>query len=202
DVEHLIGVLRGFRAKYPHLQVILEPGSAIAWDTGVLVASVLDVVKNKGIKTAILDVSFTAHMPDTLEMPYRPRVRNANAEPTPSDKYQYRLGGVSCLSGDFMTEYGFDKPLKVGQKLVFEDMIHYTMVKTTTFNGVTHPGIAIWRENDRLDVVRKFGYRDYKTACRKKTGNKTVIKKQQESVCADWLLFSSGRSRRVQAKMK
>ncbi|MEQ1745468.1 MAG: carboxynorspermidine decarboxylase [Saprospiraceae bacterium] len=162
DVEHLIGVLRGFRARHPHLQVILEPGSAIAWDTGVLVASVLDVVKNKGIKTAILDVSFTAHMPDTLEMPYRPRVRGANAEPLPADKNQYRLGGVSCLSGDFMAEYAFESPLKTGQKIVFEDMIHYTMVKTTTFNGVTHPAIAIWREDGHLDVVKKFGYRDYK----------------------------------------
>lgn len=162
DVEHLIGVLRGFRARHPHLQVILEPGSAIAWDTGVLVSTVLDIVSNKGIKTAILDASFTAHMPDTLEMPYRPRVRGANAEPAPGDKHQYRLGGVSCLSGDFMTEYAFDQKLKPGQKIVFEDMIHYTMVKTTTFNGVTHPSIAIWRADGRLDVVRKFGYRDYK----------------------------------------
>ncbi len=162
DTEHLIGMLSAYRGRYPHLHVILEPGSAIAWDTGVLVATVLDIVKNKGIKTAILDVSFTAHMPDTLEMPYRPRVRGANAEPAPGDKHQYRLGGVSCLSGDFMTEYAFEKPLKTGQKIVFEDMIHYTMVKTTTFNGVTHPAIAIWREDGQLDVVRRFGYRDYK----------------------------------------
>lgn len=162
DLEHLIGVLRRFRARYPHLHVILEPGSAIAWDTGVLVATVLDIVRNKGIRTAILDVSFTAHMPDTLEMPYRPRVRGANADPAPGDKHLYRLGGVSCLSGDFMTEYSFDAPLRIGQRLIFEDMIHYTMVKTTTFNGVTHPSIAIWREDDRLDVVRRFGYRDYK----------------------------------------
>ena len=162
DVEHLIGVLRAFRARYPHLQVILEPGSAIAWETGVLVSTVLDVVKNKGIKTAILDVSFTAHMPDTLEMPYRPRVQGADAEPAPTAKHLYRLGGVSCLSGDFMTEYAFDAPLKAGQKIVFEDMIHYTMVKTSTFNGVTHPSIAIWRPDGRLDVVRKFGYNDYK----------------------------------------
>jgi carboxynorspermidine decarboxylase len=162
DVEHLIRVLKGFKARYPHLHVILEPGSAVAWDTGVLVATVLDIVKNKGVRTAILDVSFTAHMPDTLEMPYRPRVRGANAAPTPSDPHRYRLGGVSCLSGDFMEEYSFEAPLRVGQKLVFEDMVHYTMVKTTTFNGVTHPSIAIWREDGRLDVVRRFGYRDYK----------------------------------------
>ncbi|MBK8920068.1 MAG: carboxynorspermidine decarboxylase [Saprospirales bacterium] len=162
DVEHLIGILRAFRARHPQLKVILEPGSAIAWDTGVLVATVLDIVQNKGIKTAILDISFTAHMPDTLEMPYRPRVRHANAEPGTADKHQYRLGGVSCLSGDFMTEYAFEKKLKAGQRIVFEDMIHYTMVKTTTFNGVTHPSIAIWRENGTLDIVRKFGYKDYK----------------------------------------
>lgn len=161
DVEHLIRVLRAFRERYPHLHVILEPGSAFAWDTGVLVATVLDIVENKGIKTAILDVSFTAHMPDTLEMPYRPRIRNAHLDPS-EGRYRYRLGGVSCLSGDFMTEYGFDKPLKTGQKLVFEDMIHYTMVKTTTFNGVTHPSIAIWHEDDRLEIVKRFGYRDYK----------------------------------------
>ena len=162
DVAHLIAVLQAFRARHPHLQVILEPGSAIAWDTGVLVSTVLDIVKNDGVRTAILDVSFTAHMPDTLEMPYRPRVRGAREEPAAGDKHLYRLGGVSCLSGDFMTEYAFDQPLKVGQKIVFEDMIHYTMVKTTTFNGVTHPSIAIWRENQHLDVVRRFTYRDYK----------------------------------------
>jgi carboxynorspermidine decarboxylase len=161
DIEHLIRVLKAFRQRYPHLEVILEPGSAIAWDTGILVGTVLDIVKNNGVKTAILDLSFTAHMPDTLEMPYRPRVRDAQETPEKGQQ-QYRLGGVSCLSGDFMEEYGFDKPLKIGQKLVFEDMIHYTMVKTTTFNGVTHPSIAIWRENGQLDVVKKFGYKDYK----------------------------------------
>lgn len=161
DVEHLIRTLLAFRKRYPNLEVILEPGSAIAWDAGVLVATVLDIVQNQGVKTAILDVSFTAHMPDTLEMPYRPRVRNAH-ENAKSGTYQYRLGGVSCLSGDFMEAYGFDQKLKIGQKLIFEDMIHYTMVKTSTFNGVTHPDIAIFRENGTLDVVRKFGYKDYR----------------------------------------
>lgn len=162
DTEHLIRVLQAFKKRWPHLHVILEPGSAFAWDTGVLIATVLDIVHNKGVKTAILDVSFTAHMPDTLEMPYRPRVRGASTEPAPGDKHLYRLGGVSCLSGDFMEAYSFEKPLKVGQKIVFEDMIHYTMVKTTTFNGVTHPSIAIWRKDGKLDVVRRFGYMDYK----------------------------------------
>lgn len=161
DTDHLISVIRNFRKRHPNLQVILEPGSAFAWDTGILVATVLDIVNNKGIKTANLDVSFTAHMPDTLEMPYRPGVRNANTDPA-SGKYRYRLGGISCLSGDFMEEYGFDAPLKVGQQIVFEDMIHYTMVKTTTFNGVTHPSIAILRPDGKLDVVRRFGYKDYR----------------------------------------
>ncbi len=161
DVDHLIRVLKAFRARHPHLQVILEPGSAFAWDTGVLVATVLDIVKNKGIKTAILDVSFTAHMPDTLEMPYRPGIRGADAE-NETGLHMYRLGGVSCLSGDFLEAYAFEKPLKVGEKIVFEDMIHYTMVKTSTFNGVTHPSIAIQRADGKLDVVRKFGYKDYK----------------------------------------
>jgi carboxynorspermidine decarboxylase len=162
DVDHLIRVLKAFKQRYPNLSVWLEPGSAIAWDTGVLVSTVLDVVNNRGVKTAILDCSFTAHMPDTLEMPYRPRIRGANATPDAKTPHQYRLGGVSCLSGDFMESYAFEGPLKVGQKIVLEDMIHYTMVKTTTFNGVPHPSIAIWRENGTLDVVRKFGYKDYR----------------------------------------
>jgi carboxynorspermidine decarboxylase len=162
DINHLIKVLKDFKKRYPNLEVILEPGSAVAWDTGVLVASVLDITKNNGVTTAMLDVSFTAHMPDTLEMPYRPRVRGVNATPEPGSKHQYRLGGVSCLSGDYMENYGFDAPLKFGQKLIFEDMMHYTMVKTTTFNGVTHPSIAILHEDGRLEVVRKFGYKDYK----------------------------------------
>lgn len=161
NVDHLIQVLRAFKARHPHLHVILEPGSAFAWDTGVLVSKVLDIVKNKGVKTAILDISFTAHMPDTLEMPYRPGVRGAHEDAT-QGKYRYRLGGVSCLSGDFMEEYGFDQPLKIGQQIIFEDMIHYTMVKTTTFNGVTHPAIAILRPDGKLDVVKRFGYNDYK----------------------------------------
>ncbi|MDO8971143.1 MAG: carboxynorspermidine decarboxylase [Saprospiraceae bacterium] len=162
DVEHLISVLKAFRKRWPHLQVILEPGSAFAWDAGVLVATVLDIVKNEGVRTAILDVSFTAHMPDTLEMPYRPRVRGAKENVEKGDKNVYRLGGVSCLSGDFMEGYAFENPLKIGQKVVFEDMIHYTMVKTSTFNGVTHPNIAILRPEGNLDIVRRFAYRDYR----------------------------------------
>jgi carboxynorspermidine decarboxylase len=162
DVAHLIQVLKAFSNRYPNLEeILLEPGSAVAWDTGILVSTVLDIVENKGIKTAALDCSFTAHMPDTLEMPYRPRIRGMH-EDAKLGKYQYRLGGVSCLSGDYMEVYGFDKKLKIGDQIIFEDMIHYTMVKTSTFNGVTHPHICILRENGQLDIIKKFGYKDYR----------------------------------------
>jgi carboxynorspermidine decarboxylase len=160
DVKHLVKVLRRFRERYPHLEVILEPGSAIAWETGELVATVLDIVKHRNTQTAIMDVSFTAHMPDTLEMPYRPKILGAT-DPE-EGKLAYRIGGVSCLAGDYMTEYGFDRELAVGDRLVFWDMMHYTMVKTTMFNGVAHPGIAIWHEDDRLELIRRFDFEDYK----------------------------------------
>lgn len=160
DHPHLIQLLQNFKQKYD-VQVILEPGSAIAWDTGVLVAKVMDIVDHKGIITAILDVSFTAHMPDTLEMPYRPRIIGAS-DPTEKSIHTYRLGGLSCLAGDYMEAYDFGKELHIGDQVVFEDMIHYTMVKTTMFNGVAHPAIATWTENNELIVHRKFGYEDYK----------------------------------------
>ena len=159
--EHLIALLKAFREKY-NVKVILEPGSAIAWETGVLVSTIQDIVEHKGIKTAILDVSFTAHMPDTLEMPYRPKVIGAG-EPEEDSKYVYRLGGVSCLAGDYMEAYSFDHELKAGEKIILLDMIHYTMVKTTMFNGVNHPAIAIWTEDDQLKIVRKFAYHDFKS---------------------------------------
>ena len=160
DHKHLIQLLQNFRKKY-NVKIILEPGSAIAWDTGVLISKVKDIVEHKGIKTAILDVSFTAHMPDTLEMPYRPRIVGAG-EPNEDSKYLYRLGGVSCLAGDFMETYDFNHELQIGEQIIFLDMIHYTMVKTTMFNGVNHPAIAIWKENDQLKIVRKFSYKDFK----------------------------------------
>ena len=160
DTEHLIGLLQRFREKYG-LEVILEPGSAIAWETGDLVSTVLDIVENRGVKTAIVDVSFTAHMPDTLEMPYRPRILGASSDPV-SGQPAYRIGGVSCLAGDYMSEYSFDHPLEVGSQIVFKDMIHYTMVKTSTFNGVKHPNICIWKEDNTLEVVRQFAYEDFK----------------------------------------
>ncbi|MCB0606209.1 MAG: carboxynorspermidine decarboxylase [Lewinella sp.] len=160
DIDHLVHILRRFRERYPNLEVILEPGSAIAWETGVLLATVLDIVDNHGVRTAMMDVSFTAHMPDTLEMPYRPRIRGAR---DPVEGYPAcRIGGSSCLAGDYMPEYAFDQPLTIGRRIVFEDMIHYTMVKTTTFNGVGHPAICILRSNGKLDVLRTFGYEDFK----------------------------------------
>lgn len=159
NVDHLIRVLKAFREKHG-IKVLLEPGSAFAWQTGDLVASVLDIVENGGVKTAILDVSFTCHMPDTLEMPYRPEIIGACREKTDTG-HAYRLGGVSCLAGDFLEAYSFEKPLKVGDSVVLRDMIHYTMVKTTMFNGVHHPEIGIWR-NGSYRTVRTFDYEDYK----------------------------------------
>lgn len=158
--QHLIQLLKNFKEKY-NVNVILEPGSAIAWETGVLVSTVQDIVEHKGIKTAILNVSFTAHMPDTLEMPYRPKIIGAS-EPNENSKFLYRLGGVSCLAGDFMEVYDFGHELQVDEKIIFLDMIHYTMVKTTMFNGVNHPAIAIWRETGELEIIREFGYADFK----------------------------------------
>ena len=160
DVEHLIGLLKAFKAKYPHLQLILEPGSAFAWRTGVLVSSVVDIVENKGIKTAMLDVSFACHMPDCLEMPYKPAIVGAT-DAIPG-KPTYRMGGSSCLSGDFYGDWSFDQELKIGDRIVFEDMIHYTMVKTTMFNGVTHPSMGIWTTENEFKLIREFGYEDYK----------------------------------------
>lgn len=160
DTEHLIGLLTAFREKY-NVDVIMEPGSAIAWQTGVLVSTVLDVLNSQGIDVAILDTSFAAHMPDTLEMPYKPRILGAYHEPV-AGKPTYRLGGMTCLAGDFMGDYSFDKLLNVGDRLIFDDMIHYTMVKTTTFNGVNLPSIGIWRANDRFDLVRSYGYESFK----------------------------------------
>lgn len=160
DVEHLIKLLQKFKAKW-NIEIIMEPGSAFAWDTGVLVSDVVDLVENDGIKTAILNISFTAHMPDTLEMPYKPRIRGAYQEPI-EGKPTYRMGGNSCLSGDFMGDWSFNQPLQIGDKIVFEDMIHYTLVKTTMFNGVPHPAIAIWNNTSGIKVLRTFNYEDYK----------------------------------------
>lgn len=170
DVQLLIDTLNGFHERYPGLKLIMEPGSAFAWQTGVLVAQVVDVVENQGVKTAIINVSFTCHMPDCLEMPYQPAIRGAQSLPdnavwdkeNNSSPYIYRIGGNSCLSGDYMGSWQFDHELKVGESLIFEDMIHYTTVKTNMFNGVSHPSLAILHTNGDLEILRKFGYKDYK----------------------------------------
>jgi carboxynorspermidine decarboxylase len=161
DTVHLSNLLKNFKLKYPNLTIILEPGSAIGWQTGFLKSTVLDIVSSAGIQVAILDVSFAAHMPDTLEMPYKPRIRNAGME-TKNDKYNYRFGGMTCLAGDFLGDYSFDSPLKIGDEIIFEDMIHYTMVKTTTFNGVNLPSIGKIDLNNQFHLIKRFGYEEFK----------------------------------------
>ncbi|MDO4497333.1 MAG: carboxynorspermidine decarboxylase [Bacteroidales bacterium] len=165
NVEHLISILKGLRSRYPWLKIILEPGSAFGWQTGPLISQVVDVVENHGIKTAILDVSFACHMPDCLEMPYWPKVRGAETlenELNNTEPNVYRLGGNSCLSGDFMGSWRFDHPLKVGEYVVFEDMLHYTTVKTNMFNGVSHPALVILHPNHTFDILREYLYEDYR----------------------------------------
>lgn len=168
NVDLLITLLKGLHERYPWLRIILEPGSAFAWQTGPLVARVVDIVENKGIRTAILNVSFTCHMPDCLEMPYQPDVRGAETLPpdavktaSPGD-FVYRLGGNSCLSGDFMGSWKFDHKLKVGETIIFEDMIHYTTVKTNMFNGIPHPSIGMLHEDGNFELYRTFTYADYR----------------------------------------
>lgn len=185
DVELLVSLLKGLHRRYPWLHIILEPGSAFAWQTGPLVSHVVDIVEDSGIRTAILDVSFTCHMPDCLEMPYMPEVRGAESVECRADsvesatapetcavanstlsalhpKLLYRLGGNSCLSGDFMSSWLFDHELQVGEEVIFEDMIHYTTVKTTMFNGITHPSIAIRHLDGQIEMLRQFTYKDYR----------------------------------------
>lgn len=168
DVEHLVKLLTNFHAKYPNLEIILEPGSAFAWQTGELVSQIVDIVENDGIKTAILNVSFTCHMPDCLEMPYMPNVRtaqildNARDLGIERDSLVYRLGGNSCLSGDYMGYWRFDKKLEIGDLIVFEDMIHYTTVKTNMFNGIHHPALKIQHLDGSIETLREFTYEDYR----------------------------------------
>lgn len=161
DIDHLVDLLNRLKRRWPHLKIILEPGSAFVWDTGVLVATVIDIVENQGLKSAMLNVSFACHMPDCLEMPYKPRIRGAYQEPV-EGKPTYRMGGNSCLSGDFMGDWSFDQPLAIGDRLIFEDMIHYTIVKTTMFNGVAHPSIGLWSSDGNFILYRSFDYEDYK----------------------------------------
>ena len=168
DTEHLIGLLQGLHQRYPHLRIILEPGSAFAWQTGPLVSQVVDIVENHGIKTAILNVSFTCHMPDCLEMPYHPAVRGTETLADEVAKGQetaptvYRLGGNSCLSGDFMGYWRFPAPLAIGDTVIFEDMIHYTTVKTNMFNGIHHPSLVLEHKDGTRELLREYSYEDYR----------------------------------------
>jgi len=157
DTDHLVELLLGFRSRYPWLTVILEPGSAWTWRTGDLVCSVVDIVDNQGVKTAIIDGSFACHMPDCLEMPYRPAITESTPEGTP-----YRIGGNPCLSGDFVGDWHFATPLKIGDRLTFEDMNHYTTVKTNMFNGIQHPSVIFERLDGTQQVLRRYTYDDYK----------------------------------------
>lgn len=168
DTDLLVSTLRDFRRRHPHLRVILEPGSAFAWQTGPLVTRVADIVENSGVKTAIINASFTCHMPDCLEMPYHPSIRHAHTleaddlDTARTVPHTYRIGGNSCLSGDFMGLWQFDHELAIGETLIFEDMIHYTTVKTNTFNGVTHPSIGMLHSDGTFQLLRSFSYEDYR----------------------------------------
>ena len=158
DIERLIWIIKEFRQKYD-VDVYLEPGEAVGWESGYLVTTVLDIVEN-GMQIAILDSSAEAHMPDTLAMPYRAEVRGAGK---PNEKkYTYRLGGNTCLAGDIMGDYSFDAALKVGDTIIFEDQIHYTFVKNTTFNGIKLPSLVLQKENGRIEIVKEFGYEEYR----------------------------------------
>ena len=165
DIQNLIDILTGFRQRYPHLKIIMEPGSAFAWQTGELVSQIVDIVEHDGIKTAILNVSFTCHMPDCLEMPYQPEVRRAKIvdDTNARSPRVYRLGGNSCLSGDWMGYWQFDHDLQVGENIIFEDMLHYTTVKTNMFNGIPHPDIALLHADGELETLRRFTYEDYRS---------------------------------------
>jgi carboxynorspermidine decarboxylase len=165
NVEHLVSLLKAFKTRYPNLEeIILEPGEAVGWQTGVLVSTVEDIIENKGLKIAMLNISFSCHLPDCLEMPYKPAILGA-ADPAPDSKHVYRLGGCSCLAGDFigMGDFAFPEPLETGDRIIFDDMIHYTMVKTTFFNGVKHPAIGlVTQEQEFLLLSQPGSYEDYK----------------------------------------
>lgn len=161
DTAHLVALLRDFRSRHPHLHLIMEPGSAFTWRTGDLVTEVMDVVDNQGVKTAIIDASFACHMPDCLEMPYKPAVTEALPDDVPGGE-TYRLGGNSCLSGDFCGDWRFEKPLRPGDRLTLEDMNHYTTVKTNMFNGIQHPSIWLRRADGSTECLRRFTYEDYR----------------------------------------
>ncbi|PSB55232.1 carboxynorspermidine decarboxylase [Chamaesiphon polymorphus] len=161
NLDHAIEILNAFHDRHPHIQLLMEPGSAIVWETGFLTGKVLDLIPTNDVVNVMLDVSFTAHMPDCLEMPYKPAIRGAR-EPEAGDTL-YRMGGSSCLAGDFLGDYAFDRELAIGDRLIFEDMMHYTMVKTSMFNGVVHPSIGRLDKDGNFKLWREFGYEDYRS---------------------------------------
>lgn len=164
DIDHFVEVVKRLKERHPGLEIIIEPGSAFTWQTGDLKTTVLDVVENAGIKTAIIDASFACHMPDCLEMPYKPMIKEALADDSPVEHpdHFYRLGGNSCLSGDYVGDWRFERPLKEGDELTLMDMNHYTTVKTNMFNGIQHPSIWLRREDGSLEKLREFTYEDYR----------------------------------------
>lgn len=162
DTEHLVGLLGALHGDYPNLRLVMEPGSAFTWQTGDLVTEVLDVVENSGVRTAIIDASFACHMPDCLEMPYKPAIAEALPDYADLPGYIYRLGGNSCLSGDFVGDWKFDRPLVAGDRLTLLDMNHYTTVKTTMFNGIQHPSIYLQPTVGEPQLLRRFTYADYR----------------------------------------
>ena len=164
DTNLLISIIKNFKNKYGDIEIYLEPGEAIGWNCGVLIGEVVDIIKNK-FNIAILDLSPTAHMPDCLEMPYTPSIRGANIidlESCMDLNFAYRLGGPSCLAGDIIGDYQFLKELNIGDKIIIEDMIHYTIVKNNTFNGIPLPALGIKKESGEFEIVREFNYMDYK----------------------------------------
>lgn len=161
DTDHLVQLIRQFRERYPGIHVILEPGSAFMWRTGDLMTTVVDIVENQGVSTAIIDASFACHMPDCLEMPYKPAI--TGSLPPTDGLPTYRLGGNSCLSGDFTGDWSFARPLRLGDRLRIEDMNHYTTVKTTMFNGIQHPALVLCDINGQCTLLREFTYADYRS---------------------------------------
>lgn len=160
DVDHMVGVLKSFKAKYPSLEVIIEPGSAVAWETGFLLTTVEDVIEKDNLKIFMLDVSVANHMPDCLDMPYQPSIRDAK---TYESGEIHKIGGMTCLAGDVIGDYSFNSPPDVGCRVIFEDMIHYTTVKTNTFNGVNLPSIGKINKEGNFELIRSFGYSDFKS---------------------------------------
>lgn len=159
DIERLICVIKDFKKRYNDITIYLEPGEAVGWQSGALVASVLDIVEND-MQIAILDTSAEAHMPDTLAMPYRAQIRGGGK--ANEKAHTYRLAGNTCLAGDIIGDYSFDNPLKIGDKLIFEDMMHYTIVKNTTFNGIKLPDLALLTKDGDYKVLKHFGYEEYR----------------------------------------